>query len=156
VHSIDPGLPISTVRTEEDWVSASAAQPRLNAVLMTAFACAALLVAAIGVYSVLAYSVAQRTREMGVRLALGSSPGGVVRMILREGMTVGLLGIGAGVLGALALGRVLAELVYDVPVRDPTTFVVVSTTLTLVAFAACVVPALRASRVDPLTALRSD
>jgi putative ABC transport system permease protein len=156
VRSIDSELPISTVRTEEDWVSASAAQPRLNAVLMTSFACAALLVAAIGVYSVLAYSVAQRTREMGVRLALGSSPGGVVRLILREGMTVGLLGVGTGVVGALALGRVLAELVYGVPVHDPTTFVVVSTTLTLVAFAACVVPARRASRVDPLTALRSD
>jgi ABC-type antimicrobial peptide transport system permease subunit len=93
---------------------------------------------------------------MGVRLALGASPGGVVRLILREGMTVGLLGIGVGVFGALAIGRVLGELVYGVPVHDPTTFIVVSTTLTIVAFAACVVPARRASRVDPLTALRSD
>jgi putative ABC transport system permease protein len=156
VRSMDPDLPISTVKTEDDWISTSAAQPRLNAVLMMAFACAALLVAAVGVYSVLAYSVAQRTREMGVRLALGSSPGGVVRLILREGMTVGVLGIGAGVFGALAIGRVLGDLVYGVPVHDPTTFIVVSTTLTIVAFAACVVPARRASRVDPLTALRSD
>jgi putative ABC transport system permease protein len=156
VRSMDPELPISTVRTEDEWVSASAAQPRLNAVLMTAFAAAALLVAAVGVYSVLAYSVAQRTREMGVRLALGSSAGAVVRLVLREGMTVGLLGIAVGAFGAMALGRVLAELVYDVPVHDPATFVVVSATLTIVAFAACVVPARRAARVDPLTALRSE
>jgi putative ABC transport system permease protein len=156
VRELDRDVPISTVRTMDDWVSASAAQPRLNAILLGAFAVVALLVAAIGVYGVLAYSVNQRTREIGLRMALGAEPGGVLRLVVREGMTVGLAGVGIGAAGALALGRVLASLVFGVPVRDPMTFFSVIGILTVVALAACVLPALRASRVDPLIALRTE
>lgn len=120
VQSIDPNLPIATVKTMDDWVSANAAQPRLNAV------------------------------------SLGSSRGKILRLVVREGMTVGLIGVGAGVAGAPALGRVLGSLVYGVPVRDPMTFVIVTAVLTLVALLACVLPARRASRVDPLVALRCE
>ena len=113
----------STVRTMDEWVSNSAAQPRLNAILLAVFAAVALLIAAIGIYGVLAYSVTQRTREIGLRMALGAPRGQVLRLIVREGMTVGAIGIGVGLAGALALSRVLASLVFDVPVRDPLTYV---------------------------------
>jgi putative ABC transport system permease protein len=156
VRELDRDVPVSTVRTEEEWVSGSAAQPRLNAVLLGAFAAAALIVAAIGVYGVLAYSVTQRTREIGLRMALGAQRSGVLRLVVREGMIVGAIGIGLGAIGALALGRVLANLVFGVPVRDPMTFAVVAGILTIVALAACVLPARKASRVDPLVALRTE
>jgi len=156
VRELDRDVPVSTVRTEEEWVSGSAAQPRLNAVLLGAFAGAALIVAAIGVYGVLAYSVTQRTREIGLRMALGAQRIGVLRLVVREGMIVGAIGIALGAVGALALGRVLANLVFGVPVRDPMTFGVVAGILTIVALAACVLPARKASRVDPLVALRTE
>ena len=149
-------MPVSTVRTEEEWVSGSAAQPRLNAVLLGVFAAVALIVAAIGVYGVLAYSVTQRTREIGLRMALGAQRSGVLRLVVREGMIVGAIGIAFGAVGALALGQVLANLVFGVPVRDPMTFAVVAGILTIVALAACVLPARKASRVDPLVALRTE
>src|SRR5882672_12577586 len=112
--------------------------------------------AAIGIYGVLAYSVNQRTREIGLRMALGSPRAQVLRLIVREGMTVGAMGIGAGLAGALALSRVLASLVFDVPVRDPLTYIVVAAALALVALAACMIPARKASRVEPMVALRCD
>jgi putative ABC transport system permease protein len=156
VKTIDSHLPISTVRTMDQWISANAAQPRLNAVLISLFSFVALVVAAVGVYGVLAYSVMQRTREIGVRMALGSSRLEILRLVLREGLLVGLAGVGAGIGGALALGRVLGSLVYGVPVRDPWTLVTVTGVLLLVALAACAVPARRAAGVDPLIALRCD
>jgi putative ABC transport system permease protein len=156
VRELDPTLPVSTVRTMDEWVSNSAAQPRLNAILLAVFAAVAMLIAAIGIYGVLAYSVNQRTREIGLRMALGAPRGHVLRLIVREGMTVGVIGIIVGVAGALAVNRVLASLVFDVPVRDPLTIVVVAVSLAGVAFAACVVPAHKASRVDPIVALRDD
>ena len=154
VREIDAALPVSTVRTMEEWLASSAAQPRLNALLLGIFAAVALLIAAIGIYAVLAYSVDQRTREIGVRMALGAPRRQVLRLVAREGMVVGAIGIAAGVGAALALSRVLASLVFEVPVRDPLTFVVVAAALTLVALAACVIPARKASRVDPIVALR--
>jgi len=156
VRELDRDVPVSTVRTEEEWVSGSAAQPRLNAVLLGAFAAAAVIVAAIGVYGVLAYSVTQRTREIGLRMALGAQRSGVLRLVVGEGMIVGAIGIALGAVGALALGQVLANLVFGVPVRDPMTFGVVAGILTIVALAACVLPARKASRVDPLVALRTE
>ena len=154
VLELDSEIPLANVRTMEEWISNSAAQPRLNARLLTLFAAMALLIAAIGIYAVLAYSVTQRTREIGLRMALGAQPSGVLRLVVGEGMRVGLIGIGAGLLGALAISRVMASLVYGVPVRDPGTFAGVAIALTMVALAACFVPARRASKVDPMVALR--
>ena len=156
VRELDAALPVSTVRTMDEWVSNNAAQPRLNAILLAVFAAVAMLIASIGIYGVLAYSVNQRTQEIGLRMALGAPRGQVLRLIVREGMTVGAIGIGAGVAGALALSRVLASLVFDVPVRDPLTYVVVTASLAVVALVACVIPARKASRVDPIVALRCD
>jgi putative ABC transport system permease protein len=138
----------------EQWLSNSAAQPRLNAVLLGAFACVALLIASIGIYGVLAYSVSQRTGEIGVRMALGATPRGVLRLIVGEGMKVVLIGIGTGVVAGLTLGRTVSSLIFGVPVRDPAIFTAVVVALVGIALAACAIPALRASRVDPIVALR--
>ena len=156
VRAIDPELPLSNARPMTEWVATSAAQPRLNATLLGVFACVALLVAAIGTYGVLAYSVSQRTKELGLRMALGADRAGVLRLVVREGMTVGAAGILAGVAAAIAMSRVLSALVFGVSVWDPSTYLAVSAVLALVALASCVVPAVRASRVDPMTALRLD
>jgi putative ABC transport system permease protein len=156
IRELDPDLPVSTVRTMDEWVSANAAQPRLNAVLLSIFSGVALVIAAVGVYGILAYSVNQRTREIGLRMALGAPRGRVLGLILGEGMMVGLAGIALGVGGALALGRALATLIYGVPLRDPITFTVVTATLLAVTLAASVLPARRASRIDPLVALRQE
>ena len=156
VHELDPQLPLSNVRTMDEWVTNNAAQPRLNAELLGIFAAVALAIAAIGIYGVLACSVTQRTHEIGVRIALGAQPGGVVRLIVGEGMTVALIGIAAGLAGALALSRVLASLLFDIPARDPLTFSSVAGVLAVVALAASAIPARRAARVDPLMALRDE
>jgi putative ABC transport system permease protein len=156
VRQIDPDIPIANARTEDEWVSANAAQPRLNASLLGIFSTLALVIAAVGVYGILAYSVTQRTREIGLRMALGASRGGVLKLVVQEGMTVGLAGIAAGIAGALALGRTMASLVFGVRVYDPATFATVAVALAVVALAACAVPAARAARVDPQVALRGD
>ena len=118
------------------------------------FAGVAMVIAAIGIYGVLAYSVNLRTREIGLRMALGAPREQVVRLIVREGMTVSVIGIAVGVGTALVVNRVLASLVFDIAVRDPITYVAVAVALALVALVACAIPALKASRVDPLVALR--
>ena len=156
VHALDPELPLANVRPMEAWVANNAAQPRLNAALLGVFACVALLIAAVGTYGVIAYSVSQRTREIGLRIALGAQRGRVLRLIVGGGMTMALAGIGIGVACALGLSRVLASLVFGVPVRDPATFVTVTMVLAVVALAACLVPAVRASRVDPMVSLRQE
>ena len=154
LRELDPEVPLMNIRPMAEWVSTSAAQPRLNAALLAVFAALALLVAAIGAYGVLAYSVSQRTRELGVRMALGADRRGVLGLILREGMTVGMAGIAIGVAAAAALSQVLSALVFGVSVWDPFTYVAVSSTLAVVALASCAIPALRAARVDPMEALR--
>jgi putative ABC transport system permease protein len=154
VHELDAELALANARTMEQWLSASSAQPRLNTVILGVFGFVALLIASIGIYGVLAYSVSQRTGEIGVRMALGATPRGVLRLIVAEGMTVALLGIGTGIGAGLALGQTVSSLVFGVPVRDPLTFACVAVALAGVALAACAIPALRASRVDPIGALR--
>ena len=156
IRELDPQLALANIRTEDEWVSNSAAQPRLNSVLLGVFAAVALLIASIGIYGVLAYSVSQRTSEIGVRMALGATRSHVLRLIVTEGLVVAIAGIGLGLLGALALARVLASLVFGVQVHDPSTFAAAAFTLALVALAASIVPALRASRVDPMVALRQN
>lgn len=154
VHELDPELALANVKTMEQWLSNSAAQPRLNTILLSAFAFLALLIASIGIYEVLAYSVSQRTQEIGVRMALGATPGGVLRMTLLEGVKVAVIGMGCGVISAIALGQAVSSLVFGVNVRDVRTFGLVVVTLATVTIAACAIPALRASRVSPLVALR--
>ena len=156
IHDLDAGLALANVNTMDQWLSNSAAQPRLNTVLLTAGAAVALLIAAIGIYGVLAYSVNQRTREIGLRMALGATPRSVLHLIVRQGMKVVLVGVGIGLGGGLALGRAVSSLVFGVPVRDPATFSLVAVVLTAVALAACIIPARRAARVDPMVALRED
>ena len=143
VHSLDPDVPIMNLRAMTGWVSGSAAQ-----------AVVALLLAAIGTYGVLAYSVSLRTKEIGRRMALGAERGTVRRLVVREGMTAGVIGIAIGLAASVAASRLIGALVFGVSVRDSSTYLGVSILLAMVAFASCVVPAIRASRVDPMTALR--
>jgi putative ABC transport system permease protein len=154
VRELDPAIPLANVRTMEEWISDNAAQPRLNARLLALFAAMALLIAVIGIYAVLAYSVTRRTREIGLRIALGAQPAGVLRMVVSEGMRVALIGICAGLLGALAVGRAVSSLLYGVAGHDLSTFAAVAIVLTVIAFAACFLPARRAAKVDPMVALR--
>jgi putative ABC transport system permease protein len=154
VRELDPTVPLANIRTMEDWVSASAAQPRLNARLLSLFAALALVIAAVGIYAVFAYSVTQRTREIGLRMAMGAQPGNVLWLVVSEGMKVGLVGIAIGLLGALLASRALSTIVYGVPTRDPETFAAVAIALVAVALAACFFPARRAAKVDPMVALR--
>jgi putative ABC transport system permease protein len=116
----------------------------------------ALPIAAIGIYGVLSYSVTQRTREIGLRMALGAQPSNVLRLVVREGMLVAAVGISAGIGGALAMSRLMSSLLFGVPPRDPGTLAIVAATLGGIALAACYIPARRAARVDPIVALRDE
>ena len=154
VRSVDPDQPIYDVHTLEDRIGMSVGQERFNALLLAMFSGLALLLAAIGLYGVLSYSVAQRTHEMGVRLALGADARDVVGRVMREGATLIMTGLLIGVAGATALTGLLEGLLFGVSPLDPRIHLVVATVLTLVALAACWIPARRAARVDPLVALR--
>lgn len=156
VRHLDPALPLSHVRSQREWLDESAAQPRLTTRLAAAFALTALLLAAVGVYGVVAYSVGQRTQEIGLRVALGARPGQVSRMVLRSGLTTTGIGITLGLAGAFAADHVVQNLLFEVPARDPTTFAAAAAALVIVALAACYVPAVRAARVDPTLALRCE
>jgi putative ABC transport system permease protein len=156
VRALDPELPMSAVQTLEQAISGSASQQRFNAVLLTVFASVALIIAAIGVYGVLAYSVSQRTHEIGLRMALGAERQTVMRLVLGEGMAVGALGLAAGLAGALGASRVLGSLLFGIEARDPVTFGAAAFVLATVAMIACGAPAWRASRVDPVVALRGE
>ena len=138
----------------EQIVTQSVASQRFNAGLFGGFAALAMILAAIGIYGVLAYSVNQRTREIGLRMALGAERSDVLRLILRQGMTLAVAGMALGLAGALALTRVLRSLLFGVSATDPFTFVGITLLLTAVAFLACYWPARRAARVDPMEALR--
>ena len=156
VRQLDRQLPLASVRTMEEWLSNTAAQPRLNAQLLGIFAAVALLIAAIGIYGVLAYSVTQRTREIGLRMALGAPRARVLRLVIGEGMSVGACGIAAGLVAAAALGRTLSSLLFGVQVHDLPTYAGVAVVLAVVALAACALPARRAALVDPIVALREE
>jgi predicted permease len=156
IAKIDPNLPVSNVRTLVQVVDASLATPRLTGSLLSIFAGLALLLAALGVSGVLAYLVSRRRREIGVRMALGASRGNVVALILRRGLSTAGIGIAAGLLAALFVTPLMAGLLYGVSPRDPAIFAAVALLLLAIAAAASAIPALRASRTDPLDALRSE
>jgi predicted permease len=148
------GLPVSNIRSMEQVVQASTSRQRFNMWLMTVFGAASLLLAAIGVYGLMAYTVEQRTQEIGIRLALGASGSGVQNMVVVQGMRLALVGVAVGVAGAFALARLVAPFLFRVSARDPLVFVSVPLLLTGVALVAVWWPARRASRVDPISALR--
>lgn len=154
VRSLDPTLAVADIQTMDQRVSEAGALRRFQTSLFGVFAAVALFLAAIGLYGVMAYSVKQRTREIGIRLALGAQPSSVLKMIIRQGMTLTILGIFIGVGGAFALTRLLASLLYGIAPTDPATFIVVSAVLLGVSLFACWIPARRAMRVEPIEALR--
>lgn len=154
VASIDPQLPIGPVRPMGDLIGDSVAPRRLNFVLVSAFAFVALVLTASGLYGVMSYVVAQRTREIGVRMALGATRSQVLAMMFRQAGTMTLVGIGTGIAGALVLTRSMSSLLFGVSAADPASYIGVSLILAIVACLAVAVPSLRATRVDPLAALR--
>ncbi len=153
---IDSDLPLFDVRTLEAIVDESVAQPRFNGLLLGLFAAVALLLATIGVYGVISYSVTRRLREIGVRLALGAGRGQILGQVLRRGLGLMAAGIGIGLVVALFAARVLATMVYDVSPTDPATLAAVALLLIAVGATACLLPALRATRVDPVIVLREE
>jgi putative ABC transport system permease protein len=154
VRRLDPDLPVASVRTMEEVVAGATARSRLTGYLLSGFAALALLLAAVGLYGVVSYMVTQRRTEIGVRVALGASRGDILRLVVRQGMTLTLLGVALGLLGALALSRLLQALLFGVTSTDPLTFVAVPTVLAAVALLATYLPADRAARSDPISALR--
>lgn len=154
VLSVDPAQPVYEVQTMQAVIGKAVSYQRLNMQLLGIFATLAMILAVIGIYSVLSYQVSQHTREIGIRMALGARRWHVLRLILREGLTLTIIGVVVGVAGAFALTRLLASLLFGVTASDPLTYVMVSLLLIVVALLACILPARRATKVDPLVALR--
>jgi putative ABC transport system permease protein len=154
VHSMDKELPVYNVKTMDEYISATVAAPRFNTTLLVIFASVALVLTIVGLYGVMSYSVAQRTNEIGIRMALGAQTRDVLRLIVSQGFKLVLVGLGIGLIGAFALMRVISSLLFGVTTKDPLTFAAVAVLLAFVALLACYIPARRATRLDPLRALR--
>jgi putative ABC transport system permease protein len=154
VRELDKDQLIWQTRTLDELRAASVASRRFNMTLLGLFAVVALLLAVLGIYGVMAYSVTRRTHEIGVRIALGAQTRDVLRLIIGQGMTLAVIGVGVGLLGALAVTRTMASLLYGVSATDPIIFAGLALLLAVVAFVACYVPARRATKVDPMIALR--
>jgi putative ABC transport system permease protein len=154
VKAIDPDQPIYSVRTMDEIRAESVAPERLNLTLLSIFAGIALVLAIVGIYGVMSYSVTQRTHEIGIRMAIGAQPADVFRMIISQGMLLALIGVGIGLIGAFALTRLMATMLFGVEPTDPATFIAIAVLLTGVALVACYVPGRRATKVDPVVSLR--
>jgi len=156
VRGLDPTLPLTNVETIEETLSQATASDRFYTVFFAGFAAVALVLAAVGIYGVMSFAVAQRTHEIGLRMALGARRGQVLGQILREGMTTALVGTAIGGIGAALIGRLLSGAVYGVETKNPLTFAAVAALLLSAALIACFLPARRAATVDPMIALRQD
>ncbi|MCI0424123.1 MAG: ABC transporter permease, partial [Acidobacteria bacterium] len=156
VLSLDKDQPISYVKTMTQYLSASVAKPRFNFLLMSVFAALALVLAMVGIYGVVSYAVAQRTREIGIRMALGARGRDVVKLVIKQGMWLALIGVGIGLMAAVGLTRLMKNLLFEVSATDPLTFAMIALLLTGVALLACYLPARRATKVDPMIALRCE
>ena len=156
IHAIDREVPFFDVRSADDLVAESLGPRRFNMYLLTCFALVALLLASVGLFGVMAYLVSQRTRDIGIRLALGASRRDVLRMIVGQGLVLAAIGAVFGVAAGYAISDLMRGLLFSITPTDPTTFVAVPALLVFVALLACYVPARRAMRVDPLVALRQE
>jgi len=156
IHAIDKDLPVYSIFTMDQLLGNALAQRRLTLVLLASLAALALLLAAVGIYGVIAYSVRQRTHELGLRMALGAQARDVLKLILKQGVKLTLIGIGLGLLAAFALTRWMESLLFGVPPTDALTFAAIAIALLLVALVACWIPARRATKVDPMIALRCE
>jgi putative ABC transport system permease protein len=156
IHGIDKDQALTDIRTVDQIKELSMADNRLQSVLLVIFATVALLLAGIGIYGVLSYSVAQRTQELGIRAALGATERNLLQLVLSRGVVLTVIGLVLGVAGSLGLTRLMASLLYGVGARDPATMMAVAALLAIVAVIACYVPARRATKIDPLAALRSE
>jgi len=156
VQKIDKDQPIASIKPMTAYLAQSVAQRRFNMLLLAIFAGLALLLAAVGIYGVISYSVAQRRREVGIRMALGARPGHVLALIVRQGMRPALLGLVAGIFAAAVLTRYMRSLLFQVSTNDPVVFIGVALVLALVAAVACFLPARRAAYLDPVVTLRSE
>jgi putative ABC transport system permease protein len=156
IRSLDAKQPVADVRTLESLLGSSIARQRFNTLLLAVFAMVALLLAAVGIYGVMAYSVTQRTQEIGIRVALGARGADVLKLVVGQGMKLALTGVVIGTIGALALTRLMSNLLFSVSATDPLTFITVATLLIGVALVACWIPARRAAKVDPMIALRCE
>lgn len=154
VQQLDPQLAVNNIATMEQQLSGSVARPRFYAVTLGMFAVVAVLLAAIGIGGIMAYSVSHSTREIGIRIALGAEPWAILALVLRQAIVLSLIGIGVGLIGAVALARYLTALLFGLTPLDPMTFVVASAIFAFVSILSCYLPARRATSVDPLVALR--
>ena len=154
VKAVDPDQPIYNIRTMHEIRAESVASERLNLTLLSLFAAIALVLAIVGIYGVMSYTVTQRTHEIGIRMAIGAQPRDVFRMVIGQGMTLALIGVGIGLIGAFALTRLMASMLFDIAPTDPVTFAVIAVLLTTVALLACFIPGRRATKVDPVISLR--
>ena len=156
VRAIDKDVPVTHVQTMETVLGASVAQARFSMLLVALFAALALILSTVGIYGVMAYSVSRRAHEIGVRMALGAGAAQVLKLVLKHGMSLAVAGIGVGLLGAFAVTRLMASLLFGISAKDPLTFASGAAFLTVVALIACYIPARRATKVDPLIALRNE
>jgi putative ABC transport system permease protein len=156
VHDIDPNQPITAIRSMEENIAQSISQPRFRTILLAVFAGIALVLAAVGIFGVMAYSVAQRTRELGLRIALGASRGRILQLVMANGVRLTLIGVAIGLVGTFLLTRYVSSLLFNVPVYDPLTLVGVVAALMVISLCACYLPARRATLVDPIVALREE